>query len=78
MLRRPYVAYALLFSLFFAYAFSAIGNFGILSRQRVQLYPLLVVVLCVPVGFGREEEGTSLESDDEPDPRQLETGIVTT
>ncbi len=58
MLRRPYVAYALLFSLFFAYAFSSIGNFGILSRQRVQLYPLLVVVLCVPVGFGRESTST--------------------
>jgi hypothetical protein len=54
MLKRPYIAYALLYSLFFAYAFSSIGNFGILSRQRVQLYPLLVVVLCVPAGFGRK------------------------
>jgi hypothetical protein len=56
MLVRPYIAYALLYSLSFAYAFSSIGNFGILSRQRVQLYPLLVVLLCVPVGFGRSSE----------------------
>ncbi len=55
MLKRPYVAFALLFSLAFAYAFSSIGNFGILSRQRVQLYPLLVVLLCVPAGFGRNQ-----------------------
>jgi hypothetical protein len=54
MLKRPYVAFCVLYSLFFAYAFSSIGNFGILSRQRVQLYPLLVIVLCVPAGFGRE------------------------
>jgi hypothetical protein len=53
MLARPYIAYALVYSLVFAYAFSAIGNFGILSRQRVQLYPLLFVLLCVPAGFGR-------------------------
>jgi hypothetical protein len=58
MLKRPYVAYALLFSVFFAYAFASIGNFGILSRQRVQLYPLLVVLLCVPAGFGREPKAS--------------------
>lgn len=53
MLLRPYVAYAFVYSLLFAYAFSSIGNFGILSRQRVQLYPLLLALLCIPVGFGR-------------------------
>ena len=62
MLKRPYVAFAFLFSVFFAYAFSSIGNFGILSRQRVQLYPLLVVLLCVPADFGRSE-APSLEHD---------------
>lgn len=66
MLKRPYVAYALLYSLSFAYAFSSIGNFGILSRQRVQLYPLLVVMLCVPVDFGRNDRATK-SSDPELD-----------
>jgi hypothetical protein len=70
MLRRPYIAFSLLFSLLFAYAFSSIGNFGILSRERVQLYPLLVVVLCVPAGFGRDEStGPSLSADDSGDAR---------
>ncbi len=57
MVQRPYVAFALIYSLIFAYAFSAIGNFGILSRERVQLYPLLLVLLCVPAGFGRDGSG---------------------
>jgi hypothetical protein len=61
MLKRPYVAYALLFSLSFAYAFASIGNFGILSRQRVQLYPFLVVLICVPAGFGRSFRESSGE-----------------
>jgi hypothetical protein len=56
MFRRPYVAFALVYSLLFSYAFSAIGNFGILARERVQLYPLLLVLLCVPVGFGSTRE----------------------
>jgi len=64
MVRRPYVAFALMYSLLFAYAFSSIGNFGILSRERVQLYPLLVLLICIPVGFGREPE--EIESDTDP------------
>ncbi|HEY7106790.1 MAG TPA: hypothetical protein VH986_10330 [Acidimicrobiia bacterium] len=63
MLRRPYVAFAVLFSLLFAYAFSAIGNFGILSRERVQLYPLLMVLLCVPVDFAARADVTETERD---------------
>ncbi len=54
MIRRPYVTYALVYCLVFLYAFSSIGNFGILSRQRVQLYPFLAVLLCVPVQYGLE------------------------
>jgi ascorbate-specific PTS system EIIC-type component UlaA len=51
MVQRPYVAFAVIYSALFTYAFSAIGNFGILARQRVQLYPLLIIVLCVPVNL---------------------------
>ena len=75
MLSRPYIAYALLFSLFFAYAFSSIGNFGILSRQRVQLYPLLVVLLCVPVGFGRGDDRFRTDGDDEPEATPADSRI---
>jgi hypothetical protein len=74
MFRRPYVAFALVYSLLFTYAFAAIGNFGILARQRVQLYPFLIVLLCVPAGFGTErdsegEEPDSVTSSPGPAPR---------
>lgn len=45
----PYLAYALVFIVIFAYAFSAIGNFGILVRQRSQAWPLLLVLAALPV-----------------------------
>jgi hypothetical protein len=48
MISRPYVGYALVYTLIFAFAFSAISNFGILARQRTQLFPIAVVVLTVP------------------------------
>jgi hypothetical protein len=48
MLRIPYVTYAVTYSFVFVYAFSAIGNFGILARQRTQGTILFFVVLCLP------------------------------
>ena len=43
--RRPYLVFALAFALCFIMAFSYIGNFGILARQRTQMLPLALVVL---------------------------------
>jgi hypothetical protein len=48
LLRRPYVAMAAAYSVGFIIAFSNVGNFGILVRQRAQLLPFLVVLLCLP------------------------------
>ena len=48
LVRRPYVAFALVYTFAFIYAFSSLGNFGILARERSQLLPVLFVVLCVP------------------------------
>lgn len=47
-LRRPYLAMATAYSLGFVVAFSNVGNFGILTRQRAQLIPLLLVLICLP------------------------------
>jgi hypothetical protein len=49
MLRTPYVAFAVVYSGLFIFAFSSIGNFGNIARQRVQLFPILLVLLCVPI-----------------------------
>jgi hypothetical protein len=46
--RRPYIAAALVYSVLFVVAFSAIANFGILARERDQLYPFFLLLLCMP------------------------------
>jgi hypothetical protein len=48
VLRRPYVAMATAYSLGFVIAFSNVGNFGILTRQRAQLLPFLFVLFALP------------------------------
>lgn len=48
LLRHPFAAASMLYIVLFSVAFSAIGNFGILSRQRVQVYPFLFILLCLP------------------------------
>src|SRR5690606_25167366 len=44
----PYVAYVVAYTVMFVIAFSSIGNFGILTRQRTQVLPLVVVLLVMP------------------------------
>lgn len=56
LVRVPYVMFATVFSLGFIYVFASIGNFGILVRQRVQLYPFLFVLLALPAVRGRSDE----------------------
>ena len=45
-LRKPYVAFASVYTLGFIVAFANVGNFGILTRQRAQLLPFLFVILA--------------------------------
>ena len=48
--RWPYVAFAFAFTGLFVIAFSSVANFGLLARERVQLLPLYLVLLCVRTG----------------------------
>jgi hypothetical protein len=43
----PYVAFAFAFTGLFVIAFSSVANFGLLARERVQLLPLYLILLCV-------------------------------
>lgn len=43
---QPYAILAATFVLFFVVAFSSFGNFGLLSRQRVQVMPFVLVLAC--------------------------------
>jgi hypothetical protein len=54
----PYVAYALTYTVMFVIAFSSIGNFGILTRQRTQVLPLLLVLLVLPTERNTVDEAT--------------------
>ena len=48
LLRRPYIAFAVVYTFSFLYAFASLENFGILARQRALLLPVLFVVLSIP------------------------------
>ena len=49
LLRRwPFVAASAAYVAVFAFAFSSIGNFGILARQRVQMLPFVFVLISLP------------------------------
>ena len=58
---RPYVAFAVTYTLLFVVAFSSFANFGILTRQRVQVFPFVLVLLALPLvkdrARGRYREG---------------------
>ena len=48
-MQRPYVLLALFYSAVFIFAFAALGNLGLITRERTLLLPLLFVVLALPV-----------------------------
>jgi len=52
-LRTPFVAFACVYSMIFVFAFSTFGNFGIITRQRVQLFPFVLVLLCLGTAVPR-------------------------
>jgi hypothetical protein len=49
LLRTPYVAFSVMYLMLFAMAFSNFANFGIVVRQRVQVLPMALVLLAVPI-----------------------------
>ena len=45
---RPYVMLCGIFSVAFCYTFAALGNLGLITRERTLLFPFLLVILCIP------------------------------
>jgi hypothetical protein len=64
-LRTPYVAFAFVYTAGFIMAFANVGNFGILSRQRSQLLPFLLVLLVVA---RKKRRPILVTSDEVPEP----------
>jgi hypothetical protein len=46
--RQPYIVLAIAYTAMFIVAFSSFANFGNLVRQRVQVLPFFIALLCVP------------------------------
>jgi hypothetical protein len=49
MFRRPYVLFCVLYTGIFAFAWSSFANLGALARQRVQVWPFLLLLLALPL-----------------------------
>ncbi len=47
---RPYTLMCLVYTGSFLYAFAALGNLGLIERERTMMLPFLFVLLCVPRG----------------------------
>jgi hypothetical protein len=45
----PYVAFVVAYTAMFVYAFSSVGNFGIIARQRTQVLPMVLVLVALPL-----------------------------
>lgn len=47
--RLSYLTFAGMYILLFTFVFAALGNFGVLARQRTQMLPFLLVIPALPV-----------------------------
>ncbi len=56
LVTTPYLVFAVSYSLMFVFAFSSVGNFGIITRQRTQVFPLVLVLLAIPLATRAVEE----------------------
>jgi len=66
VLRSPYVVMCLTYTVLFTYGFSSFANFGILTRQRVQVLPFVLVLLALPPYRGRVRDPRALLGVDAP------------
>lgn len=48
-LNRPYVLLAGIYTAAFCYTFAALGNLGLITRERTVLFPLFLVLLGIPL-----------------------------
>jgi hypothetical protein len=58
----PYVAMATVYSLLFMHLFSSFSNFGLLARERDQLYPFLFILMALPAPSKRSRFAPRLDS----------------
>ena len=64
----PFLIYCWTFVLLYAITFSAIANYGLLSRQRSLALPAFFVLLAVEPAFARPDESRAVRSPDDTVP----------
>jgi len=57
LVQRGQLLYSVAFTAVFVFVFSAIGNFGILSRQRAQVTPFVLLFIAFGLGSLRSRRG---------------------
>jgi len=60
-LARPYLLLCGVYSAGFIYTFAALGNLGLITRERTLLFPFMLVVLSIPLSPKGEEAGYEWE-----------------
>ena len=55
--KQPYVTFCLTYTVLFCLVFSAFQNFGILARERVMVYPFVLVLLALPAATASRRSG---------------------
>ncbi|MCU1496230.1 MAG: hypothetical protein JWM47_183 [Acidimicrobiales bacterium] len=58
ILKEPLLALSAAYVVLFCVAFSVVGNFGVLVRQRIQVLPFLLILALVPI----RDDGDDLET----------------
>lgn len=74
----PYLTYSLTYLVVFVFAFSSFANFGILSRQRVQAIPFLLVLIALPRFRDLVREPDATDSTPAPSPMPDPTRAIGT
>jgi len=77
--RMPYITFVLAFTLGFVIAFSSFNNFGLLARQRSQVYPYFVALLVAldPRILSDEDETVNDNVDADRPARRAPSGRLT-
>jgi hypothetical protein len=64
--RKPYMIFALVFTIGFVIGFSSFNNFGLLARERSQVVPFFIALLVGLDTAAIRDEGTSPDDTHEP------------
>jgi hypothetical protein len=60
--RRPYILMCVVYTGMFAFAWSSFSNLGALARQRVQVWPFVLILLAVPLVVSRSDKPAATAS----------------